>query len=49
MKMHMMGFKLTNTGLQMIWTLSSRYGRPIFPAIIHPFGKNNLKLTTWII
>jgi predicted naringenin-chalcone synthase len=48
---HMMGFKLTNTGLQMILdievpdTIASH-----FPAIIHPFlEKNNLKLRTWII
>lgn len=43
---HMMGFKLTNTGLQMILdievpnTIASH-----FPAIIHPFlKKNNLKI-----
>ena len=43
---HMMGFKLTNTGLQMILnievpnTIASH-----FPAIIHPFlEKNNLKI-----
>jgi predicted naringenin-chalcone synthase len=44
---HMMGFKLTNSGLQMILdievpdTIASH-----FPAIIHPFlEKNNLKIT----
>jgi len=44
---HMMGFKLTNTGLQMILdievpnTIASH-----FPAIIHPFlEKNNLSIT----
>ena len=44
---HMMGFKLTNSGLQMVLdievpdTIASH-----FPAIIHPFlEKNNLKIT----